>query len=517
MSARNVSLPGIEEFSKMLRTMFINIGFFAATLLLIPSVAGQFTRTAIVIDPIAVPEAMATQGLTSEVVANRIWDGLQEFAATASANRETIAAIPDSQLIEFSLPDAGVSIDSIFAQIRQFFQIYETRIGGEYICATPDCAPEGVQLRLRVVQKNSNIIDLPPMGAMSEREYYREAAAGIYEIIDPYVAIAAQAESAPLKAATLARGLILDGSKDAKWAHNLVGDIELRGGDAVEAAAEYQAALALDPDFHVARAGLAHAQLVSGDPGAAEATLAELEKRAPGSTLVPVGRSEIAVIADRTDDAVAQLRKAGELEPLEPKHLYVAGNVLLAAARTDEAITAWQEALAIDPGYEPALNVLAQTLWQNGRTEEAEQVYRQWLDFDPDNAEARGSLGVILAGLGRHTEALQQLDLAYAAGQTSGMVPMSRGTTLVKLGRFGEAAEVFEALLTAEPANYAYAAVLAHCYEQLGRREAATQVFRDYLAAAPADDENRSRAEARLSELSASPRSPAPAASSSPG
>ena len=126
-----MSLPGIEEFSKMLRTMFINIGFFAATLLLIPSVAGQFTRTAIVIDPIAVPEAMVTQGLTPEVVANRVWDGLHEFAATASANRETIAAIPDSQLIEFSLPDAGISIDSIFAQIRQFFQIYETRIGGE--------------------------------------------------------------------------------------------------------------------------------------------------------------------------------------------------------------------------------------------------------------------------------------------------------------------------------------------------------------------------------------------------
>ncbi len=499
-----MSLPGIEEFSKMLRTMFINVGFFAATLLAIPAIASQFTRSAIVIDPIAVPAAMVTQGLTPEVVANRIWDGLQEFAATASANRETIAAIPDSQLIEFSLPDAGISIDSIFAQIRQFFQIYETRISGEYVCATADCAPDGMQLRLRVVRQNSDVIDLPAMGASTEREYYRDAAAGIYAIIDPYVAIAAQAETAPLKAATLARGLILDGSKDAKWAHNLVGDIELKGGDTATARLEYEAALALDPDFHTARAGLAKALLIGGDSEEALAQLAELERRSPGNVLVPAGRAEVAVVADNTAEAVAQLKLATDADPLNPHYLTVAGRLELQAGNFDAGVAHLNEALAIDPSFGNALNLLADAQWQAGHQDEAVTLFRQWLAFEPDNSQARGELGMVLQGQQKFDEALAELQLAYDAGQR-GMVEVARATTLFSLHRYDEAAAAFEALATADPANAEYAVLLGKSQELLGERQAAVASYDRYLAAAPADDPARTSIEQKRSLLAKTP------------
>ncbi|HTO29011.1 MAG TPA: hypothetical protein VL017_10515, partial [Devosia sp.] len=70
---RKLTLTGIEAMSSTVRTMFINIGFFAALLLLIPAVASQFSSSAVVIEPIAVPEALAERGITPEVAANRLW------------------------------------------------------------------------------------------------------------------------------------------------------------------------------------------------------------------------------------------------------------------------------------------------------------------------------------------------------------------------------------------------------------------------------------------------------------
>lgn len=166
---RKLSLTGIEALSSTIRTMFINVGFFAAMLLLIPAVASQFSTDAVVIEPIAVPEALAKRGITPEVAANRLWDGLQDFARTASVARSTIVAIPDSQRVEFSLPDTGISIDSVAKQVRQFFGLYETHIAGEIICETSDCVPSGQRLRLRVIRATTEIIDLPPIGTRSER------------------------------------------------------------------------------------------------------------------------------------------------------------------------------------------------------------------------------------------------------------------------------------------------------------------------------------------------------------
>jgi tetratricopeptide (TPR) repeat protein len=495
-----LSLPGIEEFSKMLRTMFINIGFFGATLLLIPSVAGQLTRTAIIIDPIAVPEAMVAQGLTPEVVANRIWDGLQDFAATASANRETIAAIPDSQLIEFSLPDAGVSIDSIFAQIRQFFQIYETRIGGEYVCATADCDPAGMQLRLRVVKQHSDVIDLPAMGAMSERDYYREAAAGIYEIIDPYVAIAAQAETAPLKAATLARGLTIEGGKDAKWAHNLVGDIEAKGGNAAEAVTEYRAALVLDPDFSVARASLARTLFETGDRDGARAELAELERRDPKNKLLPTTRATLALTEGDKPEAIRQSLLAAELDPLQPGHFTLAGSLELELGHFEQGTAYLREALSIDPGFGGAIDTLAQAEANNQNLPEAVKLYRQWLDFEPDNLDARTQLGVVLQANGELQEAVQHLRIAHDAGKR-GMAAQMLAVSLFKLNRFDDVIAVLQPIVAEDATAYAETVVLGKSLVRAGRPGEAIDLYESFLAAAPADDPNRTGLEGEIAAI----------------
>jgi tetratricopeptide (TPR) repeat protein len=482
---KRVSLPTVEEFSTILRTMFINIGFFGATILLIPAVGAQLTRNAVVIEPIAVPPALVEQGLTPEVVANRVWDGLQEFAQSASDAREAVVAIPDSQLVEFSLPDAGISVDSIFTQIRQFFGAYDTRLVGEVLCATSACERQGLRLRLRVIRNDSAIVDLPEMGALSERDYYREAAAGIYEIIDPYVAIAAQAETAPVRAAALARRLIAEGTRDAKWAHNLVGDIERRAGDAERAATDYRAALALDEHFEAARAGLAQALADAGDIEGAQAVVADLEKRDARNRLGLPILAEMAAKQENIDEAIRLLRLATERDPLNPLHLTRAGNIALEAGRQDEALSLFGDALQIDPAYGPALTKKAYVELASNDLDAAEATYRQWLDYEPENVDALLSLGNLQLGMRRFAAAVDTYNQVLAIRPDSPDTHMLRGGALLGLSRFSDAVAALETATAGLPDSELAFRLLGRAYRGDGRTADAIAAFEQAIVLDP--------------------------------
>jgi predicted Zn-dependent protease len=490
---RRLSLPRLEELSTALRTMFINVGFFAALILLVPAVGSQFTRSAVVIEPITVPPALTARGLSPDVVANRLWDGLQDFAQSASAAREAVVAVPDSQLIEFSLPDSGISVDSIFTQIRQFFGTYDTRIGGEFVCATSACEPAGLRLRLRIVGRESSIVDLSEMGAATERDYYHEAAAGIFAVIDPYVAIAAQAETAPVRAATLARRIAAEGGRDAKWAHNLIGDIERRDRNAEAAIRAYEAALAIDPAFQIARAGLARALLDRGDVVAAEAALAEIERQSPRNQLAAPIFADIALDAGDPQAAIEHLLVASAREPLNPHHLTRAGKIALESGDPADAVDHLTEALSIDPAYGAASALLAESQERTGDLAGAEATYRSWLNNDPRSAEANRAYGKLLLGERRFTDAVQRFDklLELLPGEVN--ATLLQAEALIGLSRTGEALATLLALAEEVPSDPAVLMLLARCYQLAGQPAAAVDTYRRVLLLNP-DEATRAAA-----------------------
>jgi tetratricopeptide (TPR) repeat protein len=445
------SLPKLESITTTLRTMVINIGFIAVFILMLPSVASQFTRNQVVIEPIVVPAAIASQGLKPDVVANRLWDGLTAFAADASVARASVVTIPNSQVVQFSLPTAGFSIDSLFAQVRQFLGIFETRISGELVCATPDCAREGLKLRLRVTKGSAEVIDLPPMGGRSERDYFREAAAGVFSVLDPFVAIAAMAETEPLRATVLARQLVRSGHPDAKWAHNLIGDIAFSNGDIETAAAEFRAALAIDPAFSIAEANLGFALLALGDVDAARAAFTAVEARDPNGVESAEGFAAIALAAGSLKEAVSLFVVAAQRDPLEPEHLVQAGQYAFEAGDIESAETHLRDALAIDPGDSNALRILGDHYLRTGRRPAAEKLYRDWADYDPDSAPARFALGNVRLASRDYQGALAYYDEAVALGDTTPETQAARAEALRGLGRTAEADAVMAALPAASP------------------------------------------------------------------
>ena len=268
---RPVTLFRLKMASTALRTLWAERVGSSGFILLLPVVVSQFWRSDVMIQPISVPDSLVAIGLKPDVAANRLWDALQDFARSARTSKSSIVAIPDSQRVQFSFPDSGISIDSLVINLRRFFRFYDTRIGGEFLCADATCALEGRHLRIRVMTSQSAVIDLPPIGKMSERDYFREAAAGIYGVLDPFVAIAAQADSEPLRATVLARRLVRSHHPDAKWALNLIGNMRINASDPAGALEEYRAALTLDPGFQIARSNLGRALRLTGDLAGAKA------------------------------------------------------------------------------------------------------------------------------------------------------------------------------------------------------------------------------------------------------
>lgn len=494
-----LSLPRIEALSGTIRTMFINIGFFAAVLLLIPAIASQFSTSAVVIEPIAVPQALADRGLTADVAANRLWDGLQDFARTASVARATIVAIPNSQRVEFSLPDTGISIDSVFKQVRQFFGLYETHIVGEIICETADCAPYGQRLRLRVIRGTTEIVDLPPIGDAEESDYFREAAAGVFDILDPFVAIAARAITDPEGAASRARRLALNSHPDAKWAHNLLGDIARNGDDPAAAAEDYRAALALDPAFTLARINLARALAASGDIAAAEAALAEATSA--GETALTLARAEIALAKADKPAAIAQYLLAADANPVDPEPLARAGALELDLGETTAGIGHLEEALDLDPGYADALRLLGNAYRADGDLASAERIFKDWADYVPTSTAAHRALAELLVERDDNERAAESYQHLVDLDPTNLDDALARARVLLALQRYAQAVDGLTPFADAESPDLQAVLLLAQVQQAFGRKERALARYRQFVTLAP-DAPERAEADAAIAELS---------------
>lgn len=502
-----LTLPAAAAHSSDIRTLAVNLTILAIIILIVPVVAVQFLRNQVLIEPIAVPPALQASGLTPEVAANRLWDGLKEIKEAADTDKGGVSAVPDSQQVDFSIPDSGLSIDSLIYYVRQFFRAYETRISGEFRCADAACVPGDVTLRLRIVREGLDLIQLPPVGDLTEAEYFRDAAAEVLSVIDPFVALAAQARSEPGKARVLAERLIRTGHADAKWAHNLLGNLSVDEDRIAEATSEYEAALALDSGFLPALANLGNVRRIEGDRDGARAAFDAVEKADPGNVFAAIGFAELALLEGKQDDAVALLLAASLRDPLSPHYLFRAGAIEFDRNNIESAKRYLEQALSIDPADEGTLALLSVIHLLAGDLEGAERVYRTAANFAPDNPEILAEHAKHLRFLRSNDEALARIEAAIARAPTRVPYRISRAELLHQLDRYEEALAELLHVLEIEPGNEDALYDLGLVYRQLGRSGDALTAFSGFLELAP-DDARAGTVSIWIEELE--PPEPAP-------
>jgi tetratricopeptide (TPR) repeat protein len=497
-----LSLPGFESWSTTVRTLVINLFFLLIVLILVPLLVGQFRRDQVIIEPIGVPGALAERGMTAEVAASRIWDGLRDISQAAKTTKETIAALPDQRRVEFSFPDSGLSIESLVYHVRKLFNAYETRIAGEFVCTDSTCAASATRLRLRVIRDNVELIDLTPIGERSERDYFADAASGVLAVLDPFVAISANAETQPLKATVLARRMIRAHHPDAKWAHNLIGRIRIDQKDYPAAIGEFRAALALDPAFRPARNNLANSLLSTGDIAGARKEFTEVRRLDPNDVIAAEGFADLALAENKPDEAVRLLEAAAELDPVNPRYFTRAGTILLEHRQADAGVALLKKALELDPGYPGAFAQLAAIPLVAGDFVAAERIYRDAAEYAPDDATAVSSHGRILAILKDWEAAEARYARAVALAPTDASYRLEHARMLQRLGRQRDALAELERALALAPDNADVWMSIADSQRDLGNKTDAIAAYKKFLEIAPTDAPMRPVAEQFIKLLS---------------
>lgn len=149
------------------------------------------------------------------------------------------------------------------------------------------------------------------------------------------------------------------------------GDFARTAGDASAARADYERALALDPDCAAAWRGLGELRLAAGDVAGAEEALAAAVTRDPWSFDAWLAWAAAAEAGGRASDALGRLDGAERALPGAALTEVRRGNLLFRAGRLDEAEAAFRAALMRRPDHFEASYNLGTVLIERGEPAEA--------------------------------------------------------------------------------------------------------------------------------------------------
>ena len=149
--------------------------------------------------------------------------------------------------------------------------------------------------------------------------------------------------------------------------------------------------------------------------------------------------------------AIAEWRKALELEPAETAAHFNLANALSKAGGKAEAIAEYEKALAASPDHAEAHNNLGYLLASEQRMAEAVVHFEKAIAANPANANAQKNLGMALAQSGRTAEAVGHFEAAIEQKPEDAEAHTDLALALALTGRAGEAARHLEKALAIRP------------------------------------------------------------------
>lgn len=189
----------------------------------------------------------------------------------------------------------------------------------------------------------------------------------------------------------------------------------------------------------------------------------------------------------RLEEAEASYRQALEIDPVYADATLNLGVTLNKLGRLDEAEARLRQALLLRPNYVEAHSNLGATLLEQGRLDEAESSYRQALQLGPDNARAHTNLGITLQRLGRLDEAETSCRRAVQLMPEDAEAHGSLGNILRESGRLDEAETSFRKALRIRTDDATTHKNLAITLQELGRLDEADTHFQLALYLDPND------------------------------
>jgi serine/threonine-protein kinase len=223
--------------------------------------------------------------------------------------------------------------------------------------------------------------------------------------------------------------------------------------DPQKAAALFKQAIALDPDFALAWAGLAQTDLESYrvkkdahhvDEAATSAKRAlELDDRL-GEVHATLG--SLFATTGKYEDAVHEFKRAIEIQPRNASAFAGLAQAYDLLNNPTQAEATYKQAIDLRPEYWVGHTELGWFYYRRGRYEDAEKQFEKVTTLVPQNAWAYNNLGTVSLVRGQDAQAREMLERSVAIRPVYGAVS-NLGTLYFKEGKLRDAATMYEKAL----------------------------------------------------------------------
>lgn len=167
-----------------------------------------------------------------------------------------------------------------------------------------------------------------------------------------------------------------------------LGNFYARQGRYVEASAQLQSALALDPTFVPAYVNLADLQRAQGRDTDSEQTLRDGLRNAPNAAALHHTLGLTLIRLGRNDDALTELKRAVQLAPADARFAYVYAVALHSMTKTKAALAEIDRALKSHPDDRDLLVAAATMRHESGDDAGARQYAKRLFQRYPDDPNA---------------------------------------------------------------------------------------------------------------------------------
>ena len=289
-----------------------------------------------------------------------------------------------------------------------------------------------------------------------------------------------------------------------------------------KAAASFEQALKLNPDFAEATLRLAEMQIKSRNPDAAIPALERLRQKHPEAVAGQLLLADAYRLRNRASDALAIYQAVETKYPTNAQVALLHGAVLFQMKDNAGARKVYERVLELAPGYLPAIESLvdvylaeknvdgatqlvnreiqkapkredlrllaAKIPASQGQREQTEAALQRALEVDPTNQTASLLLAQAYAGAGQYDKALANLNTFLASNPTNLSALMLTAEIYSANTNYQSAAEAYEKLLTSNPKFSPAMNDLAYLYsENLNKLDRAYELAQRAHQLQPAD------------------------------